>query len=186
MPLHQQTRDNFIASIRLFDSRVQAAPTDEWPAPSPCEGWAARDVVAHLVGNLRSLRLALEGGDFFDGFGQPVEGDLAAAWDTERDEVVPLVVGTERETVTIRGNQVPLAVIVDSIMRDLVIHTWDFARAVGGDEHLPVDLVSAATEAMAMVDDSARGPGFYGQIVPTPADADAQTKLLGLSGRTVA
>ena len=138
------------------------------------------------MGNLRSLRLALEGGDFFDGFGQPVEGDVAAAWNAERDEVVPLVVGTERETVTIRGNQVPLAVIVDSIMRDLVIHTWDFACAVGGDEHLPGDLVSAATEAMAMVDDSARGPGFYGQIVPTPGDADAQTKLLGLSGRTVA
>ncbi len=186
MPLSQQCRDNFTESVRLFDSRVQAAPPDRWSAASPCEGWAARDVVAHLVANLRSLHLALEGGDFFDGFGKPVEGDLAAAWDAERDELVTLVGGTELEAVTIRGNMVPLAVIVDGLIRDLVIHTWDFARAVGGDERLPDDLVSAATEAMAMVDDSARGPGFYGQIVPTTADADAQTRLLGLSGRTVA
>jgi uncharacterized protein (TIGR03086 family) len=183
--LSRQSRDNFIESIRLFDSRVEATLTDRrWSAPSPCEGWAAGDVVAHLVANLRSLRIALGGGDFFDGFGKPVEGDLAEAWATECREAVLLLDGTEPDTVTVRGNQVPLAVIVDGLMRDLVIHTWDFARAVGGDERLPDDLVAAATEAMAMVGDSARGPGFYGQIVPVPDDASARTRLLGLSGRS--
>jgi uncharacterized protein (TIGR03086 family) len=182
--LSRESRDNFLESVRLFDSRVEATPTDRWFAPSPCEGWAATEVVAHLVGNLRSLRLALEGGDFFDGFGKPVEGDLSTAWITERDELAPLLDGTEPETVTVRGNPVPLAAIVDGLMRDLVIHTWDFARAVGGDERLPDDLVAAATEAMAMVGDSARGPGFYGQVVPVAPDADAQTRLLGLSGRS--
>lgn len=183
MALSAQSRDNFLESVRLFDSRLEATPTDQWSAPSPCAEWAARDVVAHLVANLRSLRLALEGEDFFDGFGKPVEGDLAAAWAVERDGLGSRFDGAEPETVTVGGNPVPLAAIVDGLMRDLVIHTWDFARAVGGDERLPDDLVAAATEAMATVGDSARGPGFYGQIVAVPAGASAQTRLLGLAGR---
>ena len=87
------------------------------------------------------------------------------------------------ETIVVGGNDVPPFVVVDGLMRDLVIHTWDLARAVGGDEHLPADLVAAATEAMKMVTDEARGPGLYGYPVAVPPDADAQRLLLASSGR---
>ncbi len=71
MVISEDSRKNFLLSLSLFDSRVQATPTDRWSSPSPCEGWVARDVVAHAVTNLRCLRDSISGGDFFTGFGQP-------------------------------------------------------------------------------------------------------------------
>lgn len=186
MSLDAEQRRDFEKALDLFDSRVRATPGTAWASPSPCEGWTARDVVAHLVTNLRALREAAGGGDFFATFGQPVEGDVVEAWTRERDAAPASLEGAEANgvtAVTVRGNAVPLGAIVDGLMRDLVIHTWDLARAVGGDERLPDDLVSAATAAMSMVGEASRGPGLYGYEVPAPPGADAQTRLLALSGR---
>ncbi|MEX1007777.1 MAG: TIGR03086 family metal-binding protein [Acidimicrobiia bacterium] len=186
MPLSKESRDAFLQALDLFDSRVSAASSETWSSPSPCEGWTAQDVVAHLVTNLRALRAALDGGDFFAVFGQPVEGDVLGAWRHERSSAAEwLDEASVVEAVTVGGNSVPLFLVVDGLMRDLVIHTWDVARAVGGDERLPDDLVATATKAMAMVTDEARGPGLYGYEVPAPPDADAQERLLALAGRRV-
>ncbi len=46
-----------------FDRRVRAVPTDRWGAPSPCEGWSTRDVVAHVVGNHRSMVASATGSE---------------------------------------------------------------------------------------------------------------------------
>lgn len=175
-----------LQSLDLFDSQVRTTPGDRWSAPSPCEGWTARDVVAHCVTNLRALRHCLDGGDFFAAFGQPVDGEIVEAWTLARGGVGSILdaaaeAGTE--TVVVGGNPVPLIAIIDGLMRDLVIHTWDLGRAVGGDERLPPDLVAAATDAMAMVTDAQRVPGLYGRLVEAPAAADAQVRLLALSGR---
>jgi len=35
--------------------RVAAVPADRWDDPSPCEGWSARDVLGHVIGNHREL-----------------------------------------------------------------------------------------------------------------------------------
>lgn len=186
MSLDAEQRRNFQDALELFDSRVRATPGTAWASPSPCEGWTARDVLAHLVTNLRALREAASGGDFFATFGQPVEGDAVEAWAQERDRALASLDAAEAgglTSVTVRGNAVPLGAIVDGLMRDLVIHTWDLARAVGGDERLPDDLVAAATVAMSMVGEQSRGPGLYGYEVPAPPGADAQTRLLALSGR---
>ena len=184
MGLSGESHDLFLQSVALFDSRVAATPSDGWGQPSPCEGWTARDVVSHVVMNLRALQAALDGADFFAVFGQTVEGDVVEAWD-EQASRAPALIGeaSESDSVSVGGNLAPVSMIVDGLMRDLVIHTWDLARAVGGDERLPDPMVVAATDAMAMVGPDARGPGLYGFEVPAPPGADAQTRLLALSGR---
>ena len=186
MPVPDGSRDAFLRSVDLFDSRVRATPGDRWASPSPCEGWTAHDVLAHVTANLRALRATIGGGDFFESFGRPVDGDLLAAWAEERGGAAGSLVEAAAhsvDSVIVGGNPVPLVAMVDGLMRDLVIHTWDLARAVGGDERLSDDLVAAATEAMSMVTDEARGPGLYGYEVPAPPGADAQTRLLAASGR---
>ena len=174
----------FLSALELFNSRVVATPIGAWASESPCEGWTARDVVAHSIGNLRALRDCVEGGDFIASFGKPVEGEVAAAWrDVQAGAADPLRKASMLDALTVGGNSMPPSAIIDGLMRDLVIHTWDLARAVGDDERLPDELVVAATEAMSMVSDESRGPGFNGQVVPAPPGADAQTRLLALSGR---
>ncbi|MHC3366308.1 maleylpyruvate isomerase N-terminal domain-containing protein [Rhodococcus aetherivorans] len=38
-----------------FTTRVEAVPADRWDAPSPCEGWTARDVLRHVVDTQRQI-----------------------------------------------------------------------------------------------------------------------------------
>ncbi len=47
---------------RLADdltARVEAAPEDAWANSSPCAGWTARDVMAHVIGNARAVLVGL-------------------------------------------------------------------------------------------------------------------------------
>ena len=68
---------------------------------------------------------------------------------------------------------------------DNLLHTWDLARAVGGDETLDpgaVEAVWAVLEPMAPMIPSIGvfGSGPSGSV---GADAPLQTRLLDLSGR---
>jgi len=186
MTLSPDARRHFLAAVDLFDSRVRATPADAWALPSPCEGWTARDVLVHNVVNLQALGESAAGGDFFSSFGRPIEGDAVEAWaEVSAGAAFLLERAARAPSLVVGGNQVPPAVIIEGLMRDLVIHTWDLARSVGGDEKLPEDLVAAAMAAMAGVGPESRRPGFYGEEVPAPPGADALTRLLALSGRKV-
>jgi uncharacterized protein (TIGR03086 family) len=66
---------------------------------------------------------------------------------------------------------------------DVVVHTWDLARATGLDETLDPDEVHAMFVEMEPLDDVLRASGQFGPRVPVPEDADEQTKLLAFTGR---
>jgi uncharacterized protein (TIGR03086 family) len=68
---------------------------------------------------------------------------------------------------------------------DVLVHTWDLARAVGGDEQLDADAVAAAYSGLKPMDAMIRQPGVFGPKVDTPAGADVQTEFLNFLGRTV-
>ncbi len=183
MTLSATSRDDFTAAIDLFDSCVGATAADAWNRPSPCEGWAASDVLAHCVANLRALQGAATGRDFVETAAEAVDGDLVEAWSAAAVEAKECVTSERLDTVVVAGREAPAVVLVDGLMRDLVIHTWDIAEATGTATPIPDALISAATTAMAMVGPNARRPGMYGQEVTPPATADALTRLLALSGR---
>ena len=66
---------------------------------------------------------------------------------------------------------------------DVLIHTWDLARATGLDETLDPDEVQGMADAMEPMDQMLRDSGHFGPRVPVPDDADEQTKLLAFTGR---
>jgi uncharacterized protein (TIGR03086 family) len=66
---------------------------------------------------------------------------------------------------------------------DTCIHTWDLARAVGGDERLDPDVVRLSWEMLEPMDAMLRRPGVFGPKLDAPADADEQTRLLYFLGR---
>ena len=47
--------DRYIELADSFGSVVEALPRDAWNAPSACEDWTGRDVLAHVVGTLDAL-----------------------------------------------------------------------------------------------------------------------------------
>ncbi|MFD4761028.1 maleylpyruvate isomerase N-terminal domain-containing protein [Streptomyces sp. NPDC058439] len=44
-----------------FLARIAAIPTTRWDASSPCAGWTARDVVAHVVNGHRCILVVVNG-----------------------------------------------------------------------------------------------------------------------------
>jgi uncharacterized protein (TIGR03086 family) len=67
-------------------------------------------------------------------------------------------------------------------LSDVVIHTWDLARATGLDETLDPDEVQGLIAGMSQLSDEMRGD-FFGPKVDVSDDADDQTKMLAYSGR---
>jgi hypothetical protein len=75
------------------------------------------------------------------------------------------------------------------VLADVVVHTWDLARAAGLDDRLDPELVHELASGMlglpAEVEDAMRSSGQYGARVDVPVDADEQTQLLAFVGRDV-
>jgi uncharacterized protein (TIGR03086 family) len=69
------------------------------------------------------------------------------------------------------------------IVGDVLVHTWDLARATGLDETLDPDEVHRLFEGMESVDEALRSSGHYGPRVEVAADADEQTRLIAFTGR---
>jgi uncharacterized protein (TIGR03086 family) len=80
--------------------------------------------------------------------------------------------------------EMPAELILGRILSmDVLVHTWDLARAVGGDEHLDQDAVGHAFEGIRPVSAMLRRPGLFGAEVEAPEGADLQTQFLCFLGR---
>ena len=163
-----------------FNRTVAGVPADRWDDPAPCEGWVARDVVTHLVEWLPG---------FFAGWDiefPDLPEDPVAAWAVV-DGV--LQAGLDDPDVASRQHDTPLGrltfadALVAFALGDVLVHTWDLARATGQDERLDPDEVHATYAAMQPADEMIRGEHF-GPKVTVPDDADEQTQLLAFVGRT--
>ena len=66
---------------------------------------------------------------------------------------------------------------------DILIHTWDLARATGQDETLDPTEVRDLFAGMEPMDEFLRQSGHYGPRVDVPPEADDQTKLIAFTGR---
>jgi putative colanic acid biosynthesis acetyltransferase WcaF len=93
----------------------------------------------------------------------------------------PEIATRERETPM---GSVTFAHAVDMIATtDILVHTWDLARATGLDETLDPDEVAGLLAGMEPMDEALRTSGHYGPRVEIADDADEQSKLLAFLGR---
>lgn len=174
-----------------FTARVEAVPPGAWEKPSPCEGWVARDVVRHLVEWLPGPGFLLGAFGVDTGPVPPVESDPAGAWAVVRDAIQR---GLDDPEVAARvadcgpPGRLSFEAAVDmTCTPDVLVHTWDLARAAGLDETLDPDEVRLQLQAMESlppeVDRAMRDSGHYGPRVEVAPDAGEQARLLAFVGR---
>jgi uncharacterized protein (TIGR03086 family) len=169
-----------------FTERVVGTSPQAWDNPAPVEGWAARDVVRHLVEWFPGFLKAGAGVDLPSG--PSVDEDPVAAWTVHSDGVQALLddPATAGKTLTNRHfGEVPLDAAIDQFYTsDVFMHTWDLARATGQDETLDPVKCAELFDGMQEHEEAMRASGQYGPRVEVPDDADIQTKMLGFIGRT--
>jgi len=158
--------------------------TSDWVAPTPVAGWAARDVVDHLVTWLPGF---LAADDVVLPPGPTADDDPAGAWQHQVEAVQAILddSGTGGRTfVNPHIGELPLADAIDRFYTtDVFMHTWDLARAGGHPVALDEGECAALLEGMAPMDDLLRSSGHYGPRVPVPESASAMDRLVGFIGR---
>ena len=167
-----------------FAAKIADVPPDEWAAPSPCEGWTARDVVRHVV-STQGLILGLVGRELGDV--PSVDDDPSGAWKAARGVVQADLGDPARATAEFEGSlgKMTFETAVDRFLCvDLVVHGWDLSRAAGLDDHIAAEDVARVRKVAESFGDAIRNPQAFGPEVEAPAGADDQTRLIAFLGRT--
>ena len=176
--------DRYRKVAAQFTDRVVHVPPDAWDNPAPCAGWVARDVVRHMTEWMPGFLLGNWGIELPSV--PSADDDPVGAWlvvDTA------IQAGLDDPQVAAHQSDSPAGrmsfedAIAMFCIADVLVHTWDLARATGLDETLDPDEVRGLADSMAPMEDAMRQSGHYGPRVEVPDDADEQTRLIAFTGR---
>jgi uncharacterized protein (TIGR03086 family) len=181
LPEQPAARHRAIADA--FTELVRGVP--DWEAPSPVPGWAARDVVDHLVTWFPAFLAG--GSEHRVPAGPPTDQDPVAAWVAHSDGVQALLEDPVAAASTFRHPYVPeqdLATTISSFYTaDVFMHSWDLARASGQQVALDGELSRELLEGMRSMESVLRESGQYGPAHEVSPDAPVQDQLVAFIGR---
>ncbi|WP_243640312.1 TIGR03086 family metal-binding protein [Streptacidiphilus pinicola] len=177
------------AALNLFGLLVREVEPDQWGLPTPCRLWNVGDLVNHVAVQEQWLALLLSGapaaavGDRLDG--DQLGDDPVLSFKRAATEAKEAIQATETldSTVTLWSGPAPARDLVSQLTMDLVVHSWDLARAIGTDEGLPALLVAFALWEVSDYADRLTGSGLFDPPLPVPEGPGWQTRLLALTGR---
>jgi uncharacterized protein (TIGR03086 family) len=178
--------ERHLAVCRRFGQSVAAA-NGKWDRRSPCGAWDARGVLEHVIGFhdvllLRPLGL------------KPVRprhdpqirweltyGQLEKALEPgrrlfERVVDIPEIAGNPATRLDARA-------IMPNLTRDVLIHAWDLARAVGADDRLDARWCELFYAALPGDPYALSVSGMFDAPVAESDQTDPQSKLLARLGR---
>jgi uncharacterized protein (TIGR03086 family) len=188
--------DRFRRAADGFQQRIEAVPAHAWESQSPCPNWTARDVVGHVVNEARRVVATVHNRE-----PEPLHGvavaamgrlpelaanaDLAAAWAQVSADMTAAIddPGCRQVALPTPVGPLPFADSLEALPEDVLIHTWDLARATGGDERLDPEIVAHVYEHFKPMDEALRQPWAFGPKVTPPANADLQAEFLCFVGR---
>ena len=77
----------------------------------------------------------------------------------------------------------PAEVIGAMVLGEVVVHTWDLARATGQAPTWPAGLLEFVRADLVRTAPLGRDMGLFGPEVPVPADAPLIDRVVALTGR---
>ena len=171
-----EAAETYRRRAEAFEALIEATPAERWSSPSPCAGWTARDVVAHVV-------------DFSAQVLREKAGVPAPAFSDFSDPAAAFRAGREVLVRVLEDGATPPKVaryLHWSLSFDLPQHGWDLAVATGQDPTMDPDEVELLWGSLTGDPrnwDWQRANGWYATPVPVPEDAPLQDRVLGLLGR---
>ena len=178
--------DVLVALERTFGHArgvIAGVRADQHDDKTPCEEWAVRDLLSHMIGVVAGLGSAAAGekAEPFVLADDPVaqfdaaSASALAAWRQP---------GVLDRVVVAGPGPMPGHVLASINLLDTATHTWDLATATGQDQELPADVASAAMEASRRIVDDELRPGRFGPEQIAPEGATATQRLVAFLGRT--
>ena len=176
---------NFTKALYGMDAVVQRVPADRWDEPSPCEGWSARDVVAHQVGVLQGAAATIRSREMARVAEPEDRSDPVALWNAARDDVLEALdqPGVIRQEGAYWFGEMSIDQFIGIVQWDPLTHGWDLARATGVEVHLDPDLARSSYETISAMRPVLAKRHLVAEEVAVPDDADIVSRYLGLVGR---
>jgi uncharacterized protein (TIGR03086 family) len=166
-----------------FDTRLRAVGAGDWGKATCCEEWDVAQLVDHAIGAQRMVPKALGATGDIDATGD----HLVAVWQTVRAAAAAALSapGALEETVKLPFGEMRARDGFAFPLNDLLVHTWDLARAIGADDRLSPEACVLSLQNLEPIDELLRGPGTFGPKLEPAPGADVQDRLLAFLGRRV-
>ncbi len=177
--------ENFIAAVDLFDAVCRKVPSGAWDNDSPCEGWTARDVLAHQCAVLDALASIARTGEWARPGRFAPPDDPLARWEETRDPLLDALAQPgvlEREDKYWFG-RMDMATFVSYVQWDPLTHAWDIGTATGVEVDLPAELCRISFGLIGASAEMFRRSGRIGPPVQVSEDASIVDRYLALVGR---
>ena len=176
------TATQYETALRPLTAVVEAVPPHGWGAPSPCEGWTARDVVRHLVETQRETLTnnGVDLGDVPDCATDPV-----AAWTEHSGRVLEALRDdshVHRPIEWFFGPTTIGATVEQFYVWDMYVHRWDLARAAGFEAELTDSELDRIEQGADGLGYSLHVPGMCGAPIAA-AGSDRTAQVLARLGR---
>ncbi|WP_329413707.1 TIGR03086 family metal-binding protein [Nocardia vinacea] len=167
-----------------------AITDDQLSAPTPCTDTSVRDLLAHVIGLTEAFRQAATK----EAVGRSVppavgpESALPADWRSRIPAQLKALVEAWRDPAAWDGEteaggvSAPAVVMATIALDEIVVHTWDLARAT--DQQPSVDPVHSTILLEFLRDTPPEGtPGMFGPVVQVLETAPSLDRIIGLTGR---
>lgn len=153
-----------------------------------------RDVASHMLGILKLVTRSLSGEttaadeDVLESSIDRAAFDLSVQWQTALDELELVLNDVDMEAqIEFNGEKIQVENFLVQLAGDMLIHAWDLGEAIG----MPVKFGNSVAEAVmetTVVPNNVALPyhNLFAEPISPPANADLQTRLLALFGRSYA
>lgn len=176
---------DYRSKAEAIDAIVSSAGSQAWERPSPCEGWSAGDVIAHLVDTQRDF-LTQRGLELSDAAAPGETDDPAQRWQAHSRAVAAQLDDREVSGTAYDGYFGPTT-IGDTLAQfygwDMVVHRWDLGRALGADVMFTDSELDEIEAELPTFGDQLYAEGICKPAVQVGADEPRQVQVLARLGR---
>jgi uncharacterized protein (TIGR03086 family) len=179
----------FSRSIDRFVDRVSQVDAGQWPLPTPCSEWDVQALVNHIAYE-QLWAPHLVAGETIEQVGDRYDGDvlgsepLATLRQAAERSVAAFAAADLDADVHLSYADVPCREYLTQMLTDAEVHGWDLATATGQPRALDPEVVAVLLPVVEEQEAMLRESGLFGEAVPIPDDAEQETKLLAVLGRS--
>lgn len=181
----------YLVCLEQATAIVKQVRAEQFAAETPDSEWNVRDLLEHMLNELSWVPDILEGktiAEVGDKYDEDLVGendsDLSTNWQSAVDRAAAAVERAElSETAHLSYGHVTIEEYLRQAGSDQLIHAWDLGQAIRVPVRFNFELAQIVYAYSLPHESMLRSSGLFGRAVDTAADADVQTKLLGLYGR---